>query len=156
MKFRDFFSRLKKKVKHRLTGGKPKPNKTKADVVGERVDSTGSLVGAGSHVVAGGSHDQEGDEANADGGRVTPTVPQQDEPDSGPARGSIDDKEKRGADIVRGEVEQTHSHLHSVDVEIAEGSGSAEKKHVDGEKVKRLYPSPSITSIPHDTKPDSA
>jgi len=152
MEFRDSFSKLKKKVKHRLTGSKPKPDKTGADVGGERVDSTGSLAGAGPRVVAGSSHDQ-GHEANADGGRVISTVPQQDEPDSAPARGSVDDKERRGAYIDRGEVEKTHSHVHLVDVEVAEGSGPAERKDIDGE---RIYPSPSITSIPRDGKPDSA
>jgi len=156
MKFRDSFSKLKKKVKHVLAGSKPKPDKTGADIGGGRVDSTGSLAGAGPHVIAGGSHDQEGDEVNVDGGRVISTVPQQDEPDPAPARGSVDDKERRGADIDRGEVEQTHSYLHSVDVEVAEGSGPAERKDVDGVKVERLYPSPSVTSILHDGKPDSA
>ena len=34
--------RLEKKVKHRFTGGKPKPNETGADVGGDSVDSTGS------------------------------------------------------------------------------------------------------------------
>ena len=34
----------------------------------------------------------------------------------------------RGADVDGGEVEQTHSHLHSVGVEITEGSGPAEGK----------------------------
>jgi len=42
MEFRDRFSRLKEKVKHRLTGNKPKPDKPRADADGEGVDSTGS------------------------------------------------------------------------------------------------------------------
>jgi len=153
MKFQDSFSTLKKKVKHRLTGRKLKPDKT-----GESVDSTGPPPGAESHVVAEGSHGQEGDGANADRDQVIPTVqlPQLDEPGAVLARGSASDQERRGADIDEGEVEQTHSHLHSVDFEVAEGSGPTERKGIDGEKVERVYPSPSTTSIPHDGKPDSA
>jgi len=41
MRFRDWFSRLKKKVKHRLTGSKSKPDKPGADAGGEVADSTG-------------------------------------------------------------------------------------------------------------------
>ena len=139
MKFRDSFSTLKKKVKHRLTGRKPKPDKT-----GERVDSTGSFPGAEPHVVAGGSHGQEGDGANADGGQVSFSVqlPQLDEPGSALARGSVNNRERRGGDIDEGEVEQ-------IDVEVAEGSGPAERKDI-GEKVEQVYLSPS--SIPHDGK----
>ena len=156
MDFRDSFSRLKKKVKHRLTGRKPKPNETGADVGGERVDSTGSLPGAEPHVVAGGSHDQEGDGATGDGGQVISTVrlPQPDEPSSVLARASVNDQE-RGADIDGGEVEHPHPHLYS-DAEVAEGSGPAEGKDIGGKKVERVDPSPSTTSIPHDERPDSA
>ena len=118
----------------------------------------GSLSGAEPHVVAGGSHDKEGDGASADRDQVTSTVqlPQLDEPGSVLARGNATDQERRGADIDEGEVEQTHLHLHSVDVEAAEGSRPAERKDIDGEKVERVYPSPSATSIPHDRKLDSA
>ena len=62
----------------------------------------------------------------------------------------------RGADVDGGEVEQTHSHLHSVGVEIAEGSGPAEGKDIDGGAVERAHPSPSTTPVPHDGKPDGA
>ena len=157
MEFRDSFSRLKKKVKHRLTGNKPKPNKTGADVGGQRVDSTGSRPGSEHRFVAGGGHDQEGSGANADESQVISTIllPQLDEPSSVPTRGSANDEERRETDINRRGVEQTHSHLHSVDVEVAGGSGPAEGKDVDGEKVERVYPSPPIVSVLHGDKPDS-
>ena len=155
MEFRDSFSTLKKKVKHRLGGSKPKPNKTEADVSGERVESTSLRPGSGPHTIAGGGHDQKGEEPNADGCQVFSTIrlPQPDEPGSMPSHGSTNDQERRRADVDGGEVEQMRSHLHSVDVEVAEGSGLAEKKDIDGGKVD---PSPPTTSISHDGKPDSA
>ena len=153
MSFRDSFSRLKKKVKHQLTGRKSKRNETGADV---GVDSTGSLSGAEPHVVAGGSRDKEGEGANVGGGQVISTArPQQDEPGSESGRGSGNDQGRKGADISGREVNETHSHLHS-DVEVAEGSGPAEGKDIDGENVERpVYPSPSTALVPHDGKPDS-
>jgi hypothetical protein len=157
MEFRDSFSRLKKKVKYRITGRKPEPNKSGADVGGERVDSAGSRSGSVPHVVAGGSHDQEGEGSSEDGGRVLSTIrlPQPGEPGPVPEHGSVNDDERRGADVDGGEIEQTHSRLHLADAEVVEGSGPAEGKDVDGEKVEPVYPTPSTTSIPHDGKPDS-
>ena len=154
MSFRDSFSQLKKKVKHRLTGKKFKPNETGADV---GVDSTGSLSGAEPRVVAGGSHDKEGEGANVGGGQAISTArPQQDEPGSESGRGSGNDQGRKGADISGREVNETHSHLHSVDVGAVEGSGPAEGKDTDGENVGRLvYPSPSTALVPHDGKPGS-
>ena len=116
----------------------------------------GSLPGAEPHVVAGGSHDRERVRANAYGGQVISTVqlPQLGEPGSALARGSVNDQERREADIDEGEVKQAHSHLDSVDVEVGEGSGPAKRKDIDGEKVERAYLSPS--SISRDGKPDSA
>jgi hypothetical protein len=152
MGFRDSFSTLKKKVKHRLAGSKPKPKKTGADVGRERVDSMGLHPGSEPHVVAGGSHGQEGKEPSADGGQVLSTIPlpQPDEQGSVPERGSVNGDERRGTDVDGGETEQTHSRLHSVDVEVAEGSGLAERKDIDGEKVERVHPSLSTTPIPRD------
>jgi len=60
------------------------------------------------------------------------------------------------ADVNGGEVKQTHPHPHSVDIELAERSGLAEGEDIDREKVKRVYTSPSTTSMPRDGKPDSA
>ena len=90
MEFRDSFSKLKKKVKHRLTGRKHKSDNTGADVGGSRLDPTGSRLSPESHVVASGGHDQEGNEANTDGGQDCPTtrLPQPDEPGSVQAHGS--------------------------------------------------------------------
>jgi len=129
MEFRDSLSRLKKKVKHRLTGNKPKPKKTEAIVGEERVDATGSRPVSEPHIIAGGSNDQEGKEYNTD-------------------------QERGGTDVDVEEVEQTRSHSHS-DVGVAEGSGLAEGKDIDVEKVERVYRSPPTTSIPHDGKSDS-
>jgi hypothetical protein len=149
----DSFSRLKKKVKHRLTGKKPKPNKAGADVGGDSVDSAGSRPGSEPHVVAGGSHDQEGKEPSVGGGQVLSTIqlPQLDVPE----RGSVNDDERKGADVDGGEVEQTHSHLCTVDADVAEGSVPDEGNDIDGEMVEPVYPSPLTTSIPHGGKPDS-
>ena len=151
MEFRDSFSRLKKRVKHRLGESKPKPNETVADVAGERVDSTGSRPGSGPRVIAGGSRDQKGEELNADGGQVLSMIrlPQPDEPGPVLTRRSANNQEWR-------EAEQADSHLHSVDIEVTEGSGPVERKDINQEKVEQVYPSPSTTSIPHDRKPDSA
>ena len=61
MDVRGPFSRLKKKIKHRLTGKKPKSDRTEADAGGERADASGSLLRPESHVVTGGGHpDVEG------------------------------------------------------------------------------------------------
>jgi len=156
MEFRSSFSRLKKKVKHRLAGKNPKPKKMGGDTDGESVDSTVSCPASEPHVVAGGSCDQEGEEPNTGGGQALSTIrlSQPDEQGSMPECGSADNQGNRGADVDRGDVEQTHSHLHSANVEVAEGSGPVKGKSVDGEKVERVYPSQSITSIPHDGKPD--
>jgi hypothetical protein len=146
MEFRDSFSRLKEKNKHRLTGSRPKPDKPGAEVGGDSVDSKGSRPGSESHLVAGSRHDQEGSGAITDEGQVVPTIqfPQLDEPGSAPIRGSVNDKGKRGEDVDRGEVKQTHSQPPSADVNVAEGSGPAEGKDVD---AKRVYPSPFTTLI---------
>ena len=61
MDVREPFSRLKKKIKHRLTGSKHKSDRTEADAGEERADATGSLPRPESHVVTGSGHsDAEG------------------------------------------------------------------------------------------------
>jgi hypothetical protein len=61
MDVREPFSRLKKKIKHRLTRKKPKSDRTEADTGGERSDASGSLSRPESHVVTGSGHpDAEG------------------------------------------------------------------------------------------------
>ena len=156
MEFRDSFSRLKKKVKNRLTGRKPKPNETRADV-GERVDSTGSHPESEPHVVAGGSHDQgrKGPDAEGDQTRLTIRPPQPDELSPIPARGGVNDQERRGAHADGGEVEQAYSHLLS-DVEVVERGGPAKGNDtIDGEKVEPIDPSLPATSVLHYGKPSS-
>ena len=156
MEFRNSFSKLKKKVKHRLTGSRPKPNKTGVDVGGSSLDPTSPHPGSEPYLVVGGCHDQEGSGANVGEGQVISTVQlsQQDEPGIVPTHGSANDQERRERDVDKREVEETHPYLHS-DAEVVEGSGPAGEKDIDGEKVERLDPSPSTTSNPHDGKPDS-
>jgi hypothetical protein len=61
MDVREPFSKLKKKIKHRLTRKKPKSDKTETDAGGERADASGSLPRLESHIVTGGGHpDVEG------------------------------------------------------------------------------------------------
>jgi len=157
MDFRDSLPRLKKKVKHRLTGKKPKPNKTVIDAGGESAGSTSSRPASEARIVVGGSRDQGGKEPDAGGGQVRSTIrlPQPDEPGPTPASGSVNDQGRRGADVDVEEVEQALSHLHSADVKVGDGSGPAKGKGVDGMKVEQIYPSQSTTSIPHDGKPGS-
>ena len=77
-------SKLKKKLKSRQPGSKPKPDRTGVDAGEERVDPTGSLAQPGPHIVAGGGHPdvgiamgsgslQEGNEA--DGEQVEQVYP---------------------------------------------------------------------------------
>ena len=153
MGLRDSLSKLTKKLKHPLTGRKPKPGRIGADAGGERDDSTGSLSRPGSHVVAGGSHDQGNTGANADRSQgSTDRYPQLDEPGSVPARGSGTDE--GDAVIDGGEVSQVDPHLHS-GVEDGAGSGpSGEGDDAEREKVEWVHSSPSTPLIPHDGEPD--
>ena len=142
------FSRLKKKVKHRLAGSAPKQKNTGANVGGESVDSTGSRPTPEPHVVAGG-YDQEGKEPNADGGQGLPMtqLPQLDESGFVSAFESVNDQERGEADTGEGGVEEPHS--------VTEGSEHTERKDIDGEKLEQVYPSPSTASIPYNGKSDS-
>ena len=71
---RDSFSRLKKGVKHRLTGSKRKADKTRAGGHGERANSSASLPRPGPHVVAGGERGQGGIESDAGDEGVGPSA----------------------------------------------------------------------------------
>jgi len=71
MSLRNGFSGLKKKLKHRLAGGKNEPGGIGAEASGESVDLIGSLpqsIGPEHHVRAKGEHDrpQSGNMADAD------------------------------------------------------------------------------------------
>jgi len=131
---RGSLSKMKKKLKHRLAGGKPKPDGTAANPDGETADSTSSLPQPELHIVADESHDREGDRANAAGERIfgTDQPPQSAEPESAmPAR---EDDNGRGGEVA--------------DVDVAVGSGRS------GES-EEVHPSPSTPSISHDEKLDS-
>ena len=151
MGIRDSFSRLKKKLKHPMTGRKPKSGRIGTDASGD--DSTGSPSQPGPHVVVGGSHDQKDTGATADRSQgLADRFPQLDEPESVPARGSGTDEEV----VIDGrEVSQVHPHPHS-DVEGGVRSGpSGEGDNADGEKVERVPSSSPTPPIPHDGEPDS-
>ena len=57
MDIREPFSKLKKRIKHRLTGSKHKPGKIGVDAGGEEVGTPGSLLQPEPHFVAGSSYD---------------------------------------------------------------------------------------------------
>ena len=124
---RDSFSRGKKKIKHRLTGRKRKPDGKGPDTRGERVDPSDSLPRPEPHVVTGGGQDRGGNETNADGQQAHST-----------------DLGRREIDIGGGGSSKRLS-----DVESAMESGR-------GREVERLHPSPSTPQIPGSEKLDSA
>ena len=128
---RDSLSRMKKKIKYRITGRKRKPDGTGADTPGERADSPGSLPRPESRVVAGGGHDQGGNGANTDGQQAYST-----------------DQGRREVDIGGGAISQRHSYLDS-DVDAATGSRRT------SEEVGRVYPSPYTPPVPDSGKSDS-
>jgi len=139
---RGSLSRMKKKLKHRLTGGKRKRDGTAANPDGE----TSSLPQPEHHVVEGESHNREGDRASVAGERVfsTDRPPQPVEPESVPAREDDNGQGGEVADVDGGEASQRHSHPHP-DVEVAVGSGHS------GEP-EGVHPSPSTPSISHGGK----
>lgn len=152
MDMRAPFSKLKKKIKHRLTGRKSNPDKQGADKA--RLDPTGSPRGPGPHVVAGGSHDQEGDGSDVGGPEVHSTIlpPQPDEPGRAPAD-EVENEEGSEAEIDGGEISQRNSRSFS-NVEVVVGSRSS--REGDGEeRAGQIYRSPSTLSIPHGGKSDS-
>ena len=142
------FSKLKKKIKHRLTGSKHKPGRTGADAGGERVDATGSLPRPGPHVVASGDHDQEGGEANAVGEQVLPAnrPSRPTTPEPVPEGGSENGQEGE-VDVDGREDSQKHS---------MRSGPSKEGNGADGGTVEQVYPSPSTPSIPRGGNPNGA
>ena len=156
MGLRDSFSKLKKKLKHPLTGKKRKSDKTGADAGGERVDSASSLSRLEPPVVAGGSHAREDNGAKTDEQQVgsTDQPPQLDESVSVPARGSEGDQEGGDVNFDRTEASQVHPHPHS-EVEVGAGSGpSGEGDGIHGEKVEQVDPSPFAPPPSHDEESD--
>jgi len=139
---------MKKKLKHRLTGGKRKPGETAANPDGERTDSMSSLPQPEPHAVAGKSYGREGDRANVAGERdfVTDPPPQPAEPESVSAREGDNGQGGEVADVDGGEASQRHSHPHP-DVEVGVESGCS--RGPEG-----VHPSPSTPSISHGGKLD--
>jgi hypothetical protein len=71
-----------------------------------------------------------------------------------PAPRSENDREGGEADVDGKEVSERDLHPY-LDVEIVVESGPGrEGNDANGQKVERVYPSPSTPSIPHSGKPD--
>ena len=139
------YSRIKKKIKHRLTGDKHKRDGAGSDASGGRVDSSGSLPQPEPPIAAGGGGDRDGNGTNADGGQDFSTggAPQ---PELGLTGHNDNDRQRREADVDEREASQGYSRLEP-DVETVEGSRRS------GE-VEEAYPSPSTPAIPHSGNPD--
>jgi len=146
---RGSLSKMKKKVKHRLTGKKPKPDGVGPGPSGEGADSTSSLPQPDPHVVADESCDGKGDRADPAGERVfsTDRPPQPDQSEFEPAHGGDVSQEGGDADIHGGEPSQSHPHPHSGS-EIGVGSGSS--RETEWFSLSGSTPSLSL----HDEEPD--
>jgi len=146
---RGSLSKMKKRFKQRLAGGKRKQDGAGTNPGGEGTDSTSSLPQPDLRVVAGESCGGKGDKADAVGERVFSAgpPPHPDRPESVPARGGDNVHEGGEADVGEGEANQRHSNPHP-DFEIAVGSGRS------GEP-EGVHPSPSIPSISHGGNLDS-
>ena len=126
----DSFSKLKKKVKHRLAGKKRKPGGNEAGADWEIARPAGSFPRPEHHIVTG---DGEGGGAKADGRQAHSTGPslQPDEPESVSAGGSENDQGEGGSDVEGNEVSQSYPHLH-LDVRVSMGSGPGRGDYVGG------------------------
>lgn len=144
MDIRDSFSRLKKKVKHRLPGSRRRPDETEPD-------AEGSLSRPESYFAGGG---QEGGEVGAAGQQVQPidSPLKLDGPEPTPASGSGDQGGEAAVD-GRG-TNHRYSYLHS-DAEVTTGSGLTQEGDHAGEEVKQADPSPSVLPIPQTVEHDS-
>jgi len=143
---RGSLSKMKKKVKHRLTG-KRKPDQTEANPGGKKADSTSTLPQPGLRAVVGESHDREGGRADVTDKRVL-SMDRPAQLESAPAGGGDNSQEGEEANVGGREVGQRSSQPHP-DVDVAVGSGRK------GE-AESVYPSPSAPSISHGGEPDSA
>ena len=148
------FSRLKKKVKDKVSKSKRKPDRTGDESGRERAD--GSLSRSVPHIVTDGGLDRGDSGSYRDGRQVhsTNTTPTPEVPEPVPARGGDDDQEGEGGGVEEGEgggfeegqVSRGYSHLLS-DLEIAAGSGPGQGGNgADEEKVGQAHPSPSAPS----------
>jgi len=145
---RDLLSKIKRKLKHLLTGRKREQDGTGANHGVERPDSTILPPQPGPHAVAGESYREEGDKANAAGEPVSSAgqSPQPDGPESVSVHGSDSGQEGGETDVEGGEASRTDSHPHP-DVEVTVGSEHSGK-------LEDVHPSQSTPSISHDGKPD--
>ena len=69
---RETFFKIKKDIKHRITGKNRKADKARTDKRGERADISGSLSRPMSHIVTGGGREQGESESGADSESVEP------------------------------------------------------------------------------------
>ena len=148
MRTRYFLSRLKKKIKGKISRNEQKPNSTGTD---PGLDQAGSLSRPVPHIVAGGGLDREDSGSETDRQQVYST----DRPPTPavPAHGADDNQEGEGESIDGREVSQG-SRPHS-DIEVATGSGPGQDANgADEEKLGHVHPLPSVPSIPHSRKPD--
>jgi len=139
MDVREPFSKLKEKLKHRLTGRKRQPSEAEADSDGERAGPAGSLPQPGPNVVVGG--DGEDPPQPSEPGSVLGFVP------------AAESENDRGGDKVRidGREVSQRPYTHP-NVEVTTGSGpNREGGDIDGEKVEQ----PSVPPIPRSGEPDS-
>ena len=122
----DSLSKTGKKLKHRLRGKKPKPDRTEANTPGESAGLSGSLLQPESYAAAGG-HDGEGNITNADI-QQDRSRNQSPQPEPMPAGRSDDDRQRGEVDVGgKGEaVSQSHSPL-GPDVEVLVTSREAER-----------------------------
>jgi len=143
---RDSFSRLKKKIKHPLRRTRHKPDGAGSDASGERTASSSPLPRPEPPVVVGGDHDRGGNGTNADRRQVRST---DRAPESLPAGGSDNDRQRGEVDVDGREASQRSSRLDpdaNVDVAL---------RIRLGREVEGVHPSPSAPPIPHSGKPDS-
>jgi hypothetical protein len=141
------FSKLKKKIKHRLAGSKHKQGRTGADTGGEIVDGTGSVPQPEPHVLVGGGNDQEEGGSSAVGERVFSTngPSQPDKPEPVPTRGTENDQAGGEADVDGREGGQRYS----VGSGVIRGEGGA-----DGGTVEQVHPPPPTPLLAHGGRTD--
>jgi len=154
MDFGDSFSKLKKKVKHRLTERKHKSGRKEADADGEVIDPAGSLLRPEPHVVAGGGGGSGGD-ADERQTCLTDPSPQQGKPEPVPAGGSENNKGEGGVDVCGREVSQGLSHLH-LDVRIVGRGHDQVGDDTDGEEGEQFHSCSSTASTLRSEEPDGA
>jgi len=154
MSLRRGFSGLKKKLKHRLAGGRHEPGGIGAEASGESVDSIGSFpqpIGPEHHVIGKGEYDrpQSGKMADADKERVDSTDPALRSDDYGLAPVSEGQHDGKGVEaaiegggISEGELYLGSGVKHMIKSGPSQGGNSAGR-----EKASRVDPLPSTPSM---------